>query len=320
MRVPHHGDAGLPTFYEFGPFSLDCAAGTLRSGEKSIHLRPRSFQLLSYLVRHPGQVKSKCELIDAVWGPVAITDDAVAQCIIDIRRALGDSKRQIVKTVPRRGYLLNVPVKILARKTRAAMAEKASQRRKGLAHLSQVLALVVLVAFVASMVGAAAGEERGYSVAVMPFDDFSASQDLGYFGDSVSEEILNVLTPIPELRVVSRTSSFSLRHKRLDVKAIAERLQVSHVLEGSVREAGGRFRVTAQLIEAQTGGHLWSATFEVRGGDLLAFQDQIARAVVERLSESLGISPAATMRASAGGGYCHVSRRFGRDQAPGPWH
>ena len=97
----------------------------------------------------------------------------------------------------------------------------------------------------------------GPSIAVLPFPDMSAEKDQEHFCDGLTEELLNVLTRIPNLRVASRTSTFSFKHKEVDLKAVAEKLQVAHILEGSVRKSGNRVRITAQLIEAATDSHLW---------------------------------------------------------------
>ncbi len=97
----------------------------------------------------------------------------------------------------------------------------------------------------------------GPSIAVLPFPDMSAEKDQEHFCDGLTEELLNVLTRVPNLRVASRTSSFSIKNKDVDLKAVAQKLQVAHILEGSVRKSGNRVRITAQLIEVATDSHLW---------------------------------------------------------------
>jgi len=128
------------------------------------------------------------------------------------------------------------------------------------------------------------------SVAVLPFVNMSADQDQEYFSDGISEELLNLLAKIPELRVPARTSSFQFKGQNLDIGKVAEQLNVEHVLEGSVRRSGMRVRVTAQLIEADTGYHLWSDTYDRELNDIFAIQDEISAAIVTALSQTLGLS------------------------------
>jgi TolB-like protein len=126
------------------------------------------------------------------------------------------------------------------------------------------------------------------SIAVLPFADMSPEGDQGYFSDGIAEEILNVLVKVDDLKVASRTSSFAFRGSEYDIPAIAEKLKVQHVLEGSVRKAGNRVRVTAQLIDARDDRHLWSDTFDRELDDIFAIQDEIATAVVNALADALG--------------------------------
>jgi adenylate cyclase len=128
----------------------------------------------------------------------------------------------------------------------------------------------------------------GASIAVLPFPDMSAEKDQEYFCDGLTDELLSVLTRIPGLRVASRTSSFSFKGKKTDLKAAAEKMQVAHILEGSVRKSGNRIRVTAQLIEAATDSHLWSETYDRELDDIFAIQDDIAAQILEALKCRLG--------------------------------
>ncbi|MGD2153822.1 MAG: tetratricopeptide repeat protein [Gemmatimonadales bacterium] len=125
------------------------------------------------------------------------------------------------------------------------------------------------------------------SIAVLPFTDMSADRDQEYFGDGVAEEVLNVLTRIPDLRVAARTSSFSYKDKGCSIREIGRELGVATVLEGSVRRSGNRLRITAQLTEAPGGFHLWSETYERELKDIFAIQDEIARAITDTLRVTL---------------------------------
>jgi len=127
------------------------------------------------------------------------------------------------------------------------------------------------------------------SIAVLPFVNMSADPEQEYFSDGISEELLNLLAKIPDLRVPARTSSFQFKGQNLDISEVAKQLNVAHVLEGSVRKADVKIRVTAQLIEADTGYHLWSETYDRELTDVFQIQDEISAAIVESLSDTLGL-------------------------------
>ena len=118
------------------------------------------------------------------------------------------------------------------------------------------------------------------SIAVLPFVNMSSDKDQEYFADGISEELLNLLAQVPELRVIARTSSFSFKGKDVEIAEIARRLNVANVLEGSVRKSGDTLRITAQLVRASDSSHLWSKTYDRRMTDVFKVQDEIAAAVV----------------------------------------
>jgi serine/threonine protein kinase/Tfp pilus assembly protein PilF len=121
------------------------------------------------------------------------------------------------------------------------------------------------------------------SLAVLPFANLSADKENEYFSDGLAEDIIDALTQVPGLRVMARTSSFAFRGKEADVREIGARLNVEHILEGSVRRAGNRIRITAQLVKASDGYHLWSQRFDREMTDVFAIQDEISQAIVEKL-------------------------------------
>ena len=125
------------------------------------------------------------------------------------------------------------------------------------------------------------------SIAVLPFVNMSSDKDQEYFSDGISEELLNLLAKIPKLRVISRSSAFSYKGKDVKLAQVAQELNVAHILEGSVRKAGNKVRITAQLIEARSDTHLWSNTWDRELDDIFAVQDEIAAAVVEQLKITL---------------------------------
>jgi TolB-like protein/Flp pilus assembly protein TadD len=126
------------------------------------------------------------------------------------------------------------------------------------------------------------------SVAVLPFDDMSPTGDQEYFADGMTEEIINALARLPDLRVVARTSAFAFKGKDADIRTIGEQLGVRNVVEGSVRRSGERLRVTAQLVSVADGYHLWSETYEREVADVFAIQEEVATRVAEALSVRIG--------------------------------
>ena len=151
-----------------------------------------------------------------------------------------------------------------------------------------VVGLVIAIAFIAwDKLGPLAGEPaagiENKSVAVLPFADLSQGQDQEWFADGLTEEILNALARLPELKVTARTSSFEFKNTNIDVSEIASRLGVAHIVEGSVRRIGDDLRVTAQLIRAQDGFHLWSQTYDRKSEALFDVQEDIAENIASTL-------------------------------------
>lgn len=147
----------------------------------------------------------------------------------------------------------------------------------------------------------AVDEPRDLSIAVLPFVNMSADPANEYFSEGLSEELLNVLARIDDFRVAGRTSSFSFKGQQQDLRAIGERLGVANILEGSVRKQGDQIRVTAQLVDARNGYHLWSDTYDRRLDDVFAIQDEIATEVVKALRQTLLAADESIIRQSARG-------------------
>jgi adenylate cyclase len=128
---------------------------------------------------------------------------------------------------------------------------------------------------------------RPASICVLPFVNMSDDPQQTYFSDGITEDIITDLSKVSALYVTARTTAFALRHRQVDVPRLARELEVSHVLEGSVRKAGGRVRITAQLIDGATGGHLWAERYDRDLSDIFALQDEISEAIVAALRQTL---------------------------------
>jgi TolB-like protein/Tfp pilus assembly protein PilF len=183
---------------------------------------------------------------------------------------------------PIRGHRPDVPVEIerLIEKTLSKNPTERYQKATDLIGALQFLKKRIESSPVD--VGVSAVKE-GPSIAVLPFTNLSGNKENEYFSDGLAEDIIDALTQVPGLRVMARTSAFSFRGKGVDVREIGSRLNVEHILEGSVRRAGSRIRVTAQLVKASDGYHLWSQRFDREMTDVFAIQDEISQAIVEKL-------------------------------------
>ena len=286
--------------FSFGEFVLDIDRGALLKDGVDVPLRPKCFQVLCYLVEHHGLLVTKDELFSAVWANVIVTEDSLTHCVIEIRKALGDDSRSLVRTVPRRGYLFDGPVTNHERgggsPGSADTGSSAGSRRPS--RWSVAAAIVLTLAMAASWwSGGKQGVNEGAarnihaalptSIAILPFEDMSPAGDQEYFADGISEEVLNLLAQISELTVIARTSSFSFKGENADIDTIARKLNVANVLEGSVRKNGEQVRITAQLVDASNSAHLWSQTYDRKLDDIFAVQDEIAESVATVLKDRL---------------------------------
>ncbi len=245
-----------------------------------------SFSLLAVLIENAPNTISKDELIKATWGNVVVSDETLSQRVRLLRLALGEDgmEPRYVTSVRGQGYRLICPVtKIEPRATNV-------RPNKGIMALtSLVLLSVVLTWFYFSRQDGSLNQENPYSIAVLPFVDLSADQSQQYFADGMQEELLNRIAGVPGLDVVSRTSVEPYRGSALGLPDIADRIGVRYIIEGSVRYADNRLRVTIQLIEADFDRHLWAENYdrELSVENLFSIQDEIASLVAETLSRSL---------------------------------
>lgn len=287
--------------YEFGDFELDALRRVLvsRVDSQQVDVTGRVLEALVYLVERPGQLIDKKALIEALWPHVVVEDGSLTQTIHTLRRALGErpGEHRYIATVPGRGYrfVAEVRVRPLAQpKPEAApKVDAAPTRRSKAVWVGAALSVAVLaIAAVLLFRGreqAPAEMSAGTppAIAVLPFVDMSAEQNQEHFADGLSEDILTLLAHSDSLRVIARTSSFSFKGQNADVRTIAQRLSVTHVLEGSVRKSGERLRITAQLIDGKSGAHVWSETYDRDVQDYFGVQTEIAAAVAGALKITL---------------------------------
>ncbi len=231
--------------------------------------------VLLALAAKAGVVVSKQELIETVWKQDYVSEDNLAQCIADIRKALDDTDKRMVETIPRVGYRL-VP-----------SDRPADAKRKYLwpVALAAIALFALTVGFVTLLRPPAAAKES--VVAVLPFDDLSDAGNKGHLSDALSEGIITELARFPQFRVIARNSSFQFRGAPTDIRKIGETLGADYVVEGSQQFDGERLRVTFQLIDSDSGTHVLSEKFDRRIEDLFEMQDQIVGHVVSKIGGSL---------------------------------
>jgi len=292
--------------YSFGEYTLDLTRGALLKAGADVKLRPKSFEVLRLLVERHGQLVTKDELLSAIWGHIVVTEASVTQCLVDVRRAIGDKRQRIIRTVPRRGFIFDVPVVESDGTVQVddpQFQPSASPHPRDPVRMSRGALLAAAVAVVAAAaiwwgsttrtvdgdapLRASAALAPPNSIAVLPFVNMSPEQDQEYFSDGISEEILNLLAQSPELQVIARTSSFSFKGQNASVSDIAAKLNVAYVLEGSVRKSGPRVRITAQLVDAANSSHLWSEVYDREVQDSFAVQSEIATRVANALKVTL---------------------------------
>lgn len=276
----------------FRGFVFFANSNELRTVEgKAVNLRSQSVEVLSVLAARPGAIVSKGAMMQAVWPDTFVTEDSLTQCIADIRRALADDAHVIVETVPRRGYRLNADPSDAADPNAAAGTERAktrvSQRRFILAAIV-LFAIAIGAYYGAGIWRAAPGPSSDMPrIAILPFDDMSAGADKGYLSDAVAEGIITELSRSKTYAVIARNSSFRYRNQPVDIRQIGDELGVDYLLEGSQQKIGDRLKVTAQLLNAHDGLHVWANIYNREIGDLFVVQEEIIRTLADRVGQSI---------------------------------
>jgi len=256
--------------FVFGDCALDPDRRKLTRGSEVIATGPQVFDLLVYLVQNRERVVSKEDLINAVWGGRIVSESTMSSHINAVRKAIGDSgaEQRLIRTFARKGLRFVGDV-VEARSSDGFSSPKAEPAQPNEAPV-RVLDLP--------------GKP---SIAVLPFRNLSGDPEQEYFADGVVEDITAALSRIRWLFVIARNSSFTYKGQAVDAKQVGRELGVRYVLEGSVRKAENRVRITGQLIDATTGSHLWADRFEGTLGDIFELQDQMTASVVSAIAPQL---------------------------------
>jgi len=244
--------------FAFGDHVLDPDRRELARGAETIAIGPQVFDLLLHLVRNRERVVTKDNLIDVVWGGRIVSESTLTSHINAVRKAIGDTgeEQRLVRTIARKGYRFVGEVS-------ETDASGRSEPAKPNESAAQALAL----------------PDRP-SIAVLPFLNLSGDPGQDYFVDGVVDDIISALSRKRWLFVIARNSSFTYKGRAVDVKEVGRELGVRYVLEGSIRKAANRVRITGQLVDATAGTSLWSERFESTLDDLFELQDQMATSVV----------------------------------------
>ncbi len=297
----------LRSGFALGSWTVLPLENRLRKDGETVRVQPKSMDVLVLLAQANGSVVERKTIMQEIWDGRAVTDEPLTRCIGELRRAFGDdpSDPGFIETIPRRGYRLLVEAMPNSDESAVpaeapAAPEKTPERsvsrvRQAVVALSLIVLAVILEVTIERSIDDAdeitpapiPSDIAERSIAVLPFEDMSAEKDQEYMGDGIAEELLNLLAAVPDLRVISRSSSFSLKGTRIDMREIARRFEVAYVLEGSVRTSGDTIRITAQLIDGRTDTHVWSDTYERTLDDVFAIQDEIAEAVFRELRVTL---------------------------------
>lgn len=299
---------------QIGEWCVDPALGEISSGGRVTKLDPLTMRLLLYMADNAGRVVALQELLDAVWPNVIVTPQSVYNTVAQLRRTLGDLAEAptYIANIPRMGYRLIAKIehRKVERRTAAAKpsptdtttptaitpvgeihappSRLAARRTLIIAVIAVLIGLAVVLIFARreSLGSRTAGSEpaAAHAIAVMPFRDLSEARDREYLAEGFAEEIGTVLSRVPTLRVIGRTSAFALRTE--SVSEIAKRLHVDHVLEGSVQTSAHGLRITAALIRTDTGQYLWSKTYDRATDDYFSIEDEIAGDIAGALTNT----------------------------------
>jgi TolB-like protein len=260
--------------FVFGECVLDADRRELWRCGEAVAVGPQVFDLLICLIANRDRVVSKDELFDVVWRGRTVSESTLASHVNFARRAVGDNgeDQRLIRTISRKGF--RFVGEVTAAPSRGAATLTVTQTEPDPAG-----------ADASPMDGLALPDQP--SVAVLPFVNLSGDPEQDYFADGVVEDIIGALSRMRWLFVVARNSSFTYKGRAVDVKQVGRELGVRYVLEGSVRKAGNRVRVTGQLIDAAAGAHLWAERFDSTLDDIFDLHDELATSVVGAIAPQL---------------------------------
>jgi TolB-like protein/DNA-binding winged helix-turn-helix (wHTH) protein len=313
---------------DFEGFSLDLSCGCLRRGRDEIKLRPKSFDVLRYLVENRGRLLGKEELIRAVWGDSSVTDNSLVQCLIEVRRALGDEHQTLIRTVPRRGYIFDPrlaqsgndhrravdcpaesaagmlppangpaadhPQEVLPVPPPGATPENSRAGRKWIVAIV-LLSLLTVIALAIWQLPTAPGRGPIDTLAVLPFQSLAHARGDEYLEFGMADALITRLSAVKQL-TVRPTSSVRPFMGTSDALSAGKRLGVGAVVDGSIQKLGDRIRITARLVRVADGKSLWAETYDESFSDIFSVQDTVSAKIASALSITLSVEDEGRLR------------------------
>jgi len=298
--------------YQLGSWIICPQTNTITNKADAHSIDNKSMQVLLFLILHSGEQVTKGQILEHVWKDSFVADDILSVAVSKIRKALGDNARSptFIKTLPGVGYTL------IAKAKKLDKPEQGRSKRIGLPSLYKPSLSIVIITFLLITTSVAmyfintdedslANRININSIAVLPFDDLSSTQDNQYFTDGLSDAIINQLSQIKSLKVISRYSSFTFREK-YNATEIGQALQVDTLLDGSVQTMGEQVRINVRIFSTKNGQQLWSKTFDSDTQNSFKLQDNISATIQEIIQPdyvprdgSPGSKPAETINAQA---------------------
>lgn len=288
----------MPSPIQSAELELDLGRYTLMRAGRSVRLEKQPMELLILLVEKRGQLVTREEIVSRIWGNGVFldTERSINTAILKIRFALHDNPDDphSIETVVGKGYRFIAPITVIASDSAPASAEEllppvTLPRSKWRSPAIVAMALLICIALIVFAFGrkwlrTTSGQRPIQSVAVLPLENLSGDPAQEYFADGMTEALITDLAKISGLRVISRTSVLHYRGSGKILPEIARELKVDAIVEGSVARSNGRVRITAQLVEAATDRHLWAETYERSSTDVLAIEDEVARAIARQVN------------------------------------
>jgi TolB-like protein len=252
--------------YLFEQYAFDTDRRELHRGADVISVAPLVFDLIDYLIRNRDRVISKDELIKMIWNGRIVSDAALTTRLNAARSAIGDSgeEQRLIKTLPRKGFRFVGTIREAQRPASVAVTDTPTQQPKPTLPLPDKP-----------------------SIAILPFINMSGDPEQDYFADGMVDDIITALSRFKALFVIARNSSFTYKGRAVDVKQVGRELGVRYMLEGSVRKAANRVRITGQLVDTSAGAHLWADRFEGEIEDIFDLQDRVTQQVVGAIAPEI---------------------------------
>ena len=283
--------------YEFGPFRLEPSERKLVRSNEIVELTPKAFDTLLLLVRNSGHLLEKDKLIEMLWPDTFVEEGSLSNNIFLLRKALGEDP-QYIETVPKRGYRFVGALRCLPDGVRGHQEPAQFHApRSGIVAAGETLpfsrrrtvvgvaSLAMLALLAAGWYYRSAGLSRGaiHSVVVLPFENASGDPNAEYLSDGIAESLINSLSRLPNVKVMSRDSAFHHRGKETNAQTVGQMLGGQAVFKGRVVPQGDKLTISAELIDARYNSHIWGQQYSRKPSDIFALQEEIAKEMTAAL-------------------------------------